>query len=965
MKAVVMAGGEGTRLRPLTCYHPKPMVPVVNRPVVEHIIELLRNHGITEIILTLHYLAEEVVTYLGDGSDFGVSITYSVEDEPLGTAGSVKQVEHLLTEPFLIISGDALTDLNLSEIVAFHQSNRAIATLTLVRVENPLEFGVVIVDEEGKVRRFLEKPGWGEVFSDTVNTGIYVIDPAVFKLMQTNKVYDWSKDIFPVLLAKSERLFGYVANGYWCDIGNLQQYRQAQYDVLEGKVKTSVLGHRVRKDVWVGEGTEIDPRSEIQGRVVIGKNCRIKARAVINELSVIGDNCIIEEGALVNRSVLWNNTYIGRRSKLSGCCVCRSTTIKGNAIISEGVVIGDQCFIGQGALVHSQVKVWPEKRIEAGATVNMSLIWGAKWPGSLFGVQGISGVANIEITPEFAMKLGAAYGASLDKSAVVITSRDMHRSSRMINRSIICGLISVGVNVLDYRAMPTPVSRYAIAKSQAQGGVHVKLSPRDPRSLLVEFIDSHGVNIDKFTERKIENIFFREDFRRTTMEEVGAIDFPSRAIDHYMEGYFNLIDAQLIKKTSFKVVMDYAYGTSSLVLPLLLGRLGCDTVTLNAYLDAERGKQVRLEKGKALTQLSHIVTTLSADFGLWVDVDGEKFVLIDEYGRIISGFQLLCLVTAMFMSVNPGAVIAAPLNAPLALSNLVKQHGGKLIYSKADPRSLMVSVLSNKEVGFAGDKEGGFIFSQFLPAFDAMFAFGKLMEIMAKSKMTISQFLEEVPPFYLASQSMECTWQDKGRIMREIIEDAGENRIELIDGVKIYPDDKSWELVLSDPAEPLLHLHAEGETHERAQSLVEEFKQRIERLRSKESLMVEKDEGKPPRPFPELETYSELLKEQEEGDDKDERITVPPERSFYFWKNNHFLGACASNLSEFAAVLEYLDPQSLVYHISRGDFQRWFTNVLGEEDLAHDLDRLASLGKEGEELRSLVLEAITDRLESN
>lgn len=946
MKAVVMAGGEGTRLRPLTCHHPKPMVPIVNRPVIAHILELIRTHGITEVIVTLHFLAEEAVTYLGDGSDFGVNITYSVEDEPLGTAGSVKQVEHLLTEPFLIISGDALTDLNLSNIIKYHKDKNSIATITLLRVDNPLEFGVVIVDEDGKVRRFLEKPGWGEVFSDTVNTGIYVLNPDVFKLMQPQRVYDWSKDIFPALLAKEAPLFGYVTQGYWCDIGNLQQYRQAQYDVLEGKVKTTIPGHRIRKDVWLGEGCQIDPKAEIQGPVIIGKNCHIKERALINEFSIIGDNCIVEEGATVHRSILWNNAYIGRKSKLSGCCICRSVTIKPNVIISEGVVVGDKCFVGQGALIHSQVKVWPEKRIEAGATVNMSLIWGAKWPGSLFGTQGISGVANIEITPEFAMKLGAAYGVSMDKSAIVITSRDTHKSSRMINRSIICGLTSVGINVLDYRAMPTPVSRYAIARSQAQGGIHVRLSPKDPRSLLIEFIDSHGVNTDKFTERKIENIFFREDFRRTTMEEVGTIDFPSRAIDHYTEGYFSLIDSQIIKKASFKVVIDYACGTSSLVLPLLLGRLGCDTVTLNAYPDAERGKTAKLDKNKALTQLSNIVLTLSADFGLWIDTDGERFVLIDEHGRIISGYQLLCLFGSMVMHTYPEATVAVPLTAPLLIDNIINKYGGKIIRTKTDSRSLMFSVLSDKRVTFAVDGEGGVIFPQFLPFFDAMFAFGKLMEIMARTKLTLSQFMEDVPPFYLISQSIECSWQDKGRIMRQIIENAEEERIELIDGVKIYPDDKSWILALSDPSEPLLHLYAEGETHEKAQRLLKDFRKRIEVLRSKERIEIEKGRTKPVNLYPEMKITQAENKST---------ITLPPERSFYFWKNNHFLGVSASNLVEFSTVLEYLDVESITYHLARGDFQRWFTNVLGEEDLAHQMDRITSLGKGGEELRNLIL----------
>src|ERR687883_692692 len=209
MKAVVMAGGEGSRLRPLTIGRPKPMVPIVNAPVMEHILGLLRRHGITEVVVTLQYLANVIQEYFGDGSDFGMKIQYTVEETPLGTAGSVKNAEHWLDEPFLVISGDALTDLNLEEVVDYHRHVGAMATLTLYRVPNPLEYGVVIIDKDGRVVRFLEKPSWGEVFSDTVNTGIYVLDPEIFKYIEKGVVTDWSKDVFPKMLRKGDALAGY------------------------------------------------------------------------------------------------------------------------------------------------------------------------------------------------------------------------------------------------------------------------------------------------------------------------------------------------------------------------------------------------------------------------------------------------------------------------------------------------------------------------------------------------------------------------------------------------------------------------------------------------------------------------------------------------------------------------------------------------------------------------------------
>ncbi|MEN6581452.1 MAG: nucleotidyltransferase family protein, partial [Armatimonadota bacterium] len=235
MKAVVMAGGEGSRLRPLTCRCPKPLVSVANKPVMQHIIELLKRHGVNDVVATLYYLADEIVGYFGDGADFGVNLSYSVEDTPLGTAGSVKNAEAMLRDgTFIIISGDALTDIDLTAACDFHRSRGAVATLILKRVSNPLEYGVVVTDDNGGIQRFLEKPSWGEVFSDTVNTGIYILEPEVFDLMEPGRNYDFSQDIFPQLLRTGRPIYGYISDGYWCDIGNLDACLQANYDALNG-----------------------------------------------------------------------------------------------------------------------------------------------------------------------------------------------------------------------------------------------------------------------------------------------------------------------------------------------------------------------------------------------------------------------------------------------------------------------------------------------------------------------------------------------------------------------------------------------------------------------------------------------------------------------------------------------------------------------------------------------------------
>jgi nucleotidyltransferase len=276
MKAVVMAGGEGTRLRPLTINRPKPMVSLVDRPVMQHIIELLKLHGITDIIITVQYLANVIQDYYGDGSAYGVNITYSLEEVPLGTAGSVKNAEHLLTEPFLVISGDALTDFNLTQIIEYHIASGATATITLTRVANPLDYGVIITDEQGRIRQLLEKPSWGEVFSDTVNTGIYVFNPEIFSYIERGKVTDWSKDVFPRMLHRNDRLYGYIANGYWTDVGTIEEYMRACSDYLSGKVNLPRIGHNIGGDIWIDRDAEIAPDAQLHGPIYLGHGARLR-----------------------------------------------------------------------------------------------------------------------------------------------------------------------------------------------------------------------------------------------------------------------------------------------------------------------------------------------------------------------------------------------------------------------------------------------------------------------------------------------------------------------------------------------------------------------------------------------------------------------------------------------------------------------------------------------------------------
>src|SRR5215218_10454509 len=328
MKAVVMAGGEGTRLRPLTSNQPKAMVPIVGKPCMEHIVELLRDHGFEDVIVTVAFLPQAIRSYFGDGETLGLKMEYSVEETPLGTAGSVRLAADKLDDTFLVISGDALCDFDLTKLVEFHKEREAAVTIGLKSVENPLEFGIVVTDEDGRVERFLEKPSWGQVFSDTINTGIYVLEPEVLRHVPSDRPYDFSKELFPLLLEMGRPIYGYVVDGYWQDIGNLDQYRQANFDALDAKVRLNVSGVRLRGNVWIGEGTDIHDVEEIEGPAFIGNHCRIARDASIGPYTVLSNGVTLRERARTVRTIVDAATHIGRSALIEGAIVGRACDIR-------------------------------------------------------------------------------------------------------------------------------------------------------------------------------------------------------------------------------------------------------------------------------------------------------------------------------------------------------------------------------------------------------------------------------------------------------------------------------------------------------------------------------------------------------------------------------------------------------------------------------------------------------------
>ncbi|MDB5042087.1 MAG: Nucleoside-diphosphate-sugar pyrophosphorylase [Candidatus Eremiobacteraeota bacterium] len=796
---------------------------------MEHIVDLLRDHGFTEIVATLHYLADEIESWFGDGSAYGVTMHYVVEDTPLGTAGAVKMAHDILGgEPFLIISGDALTDIDLTALVRHHREQRNDVTIALQRVTNPLEFGVVVTDEDGRINRFLEKPSWGEVFSDTINTGIYVLEPGILDLMERGKIYDFSKDLFPLMLRDGAKLGGWVFDAYWTDIGNLEQYQQANYDAISSKLHITHEGTEVAPGVWAGEGTRIDPEARIDAPVVLGRDVRIAAGASICGPTVIGDRTIVERGATINRSVMWEDCYVGEEAVLNDCTVADRNTIERRATIQEASVIGRGCTIGSGATVNAHLKLWPDKWVNPGSIVSMSLIYGQKWPGSLFGSVGISGLANLEITPEFALKLGQAFGTYLKSGQTVMTSRDTHPASRVMNRCIISGLLSVGINVLDLRSYPLPLARYAV-RVGSDGGVHVRVSPDDANSLVFEFFDHTGIGIDKGAERKVENLFFREDFRRTPMDEVGRLDFPSRALERYSAAFVQSLHAQALKTANFRVVIDYAFGNASIVLPQILGELGVEQIALNAYFDAAKVRTFRNDREHHLQQLSSVVRSLEANLGVLIDADGETVMLVDDQGSIVGRNRLMAVLTLLVARAKPGAKIALPLTVPSVVERIAQENGATIVRTRSDRRSLMSLAESDPTIAFAGGMQYELIFPEFQPAFDGIYATAKIMELLAAERRNLSELVAMIPEWHIAGRVVPCPWDRKGAVMRSLHDEAahaGNGKVETLDGIRLERPD-GWVLVLPDATEASVNIWAEGASDIEAARYADEVGERV------------------------------------------------------------------------------------------------------------------------------------------
>jgi len=367
MKAVILVGGEGTRLRPLTCNTTKAMVPILNKPLMEHLIRYLREHRIRDIILAMSYLPDHIQGYLGDGADLDVHLTYLTEEQPLGTAGAVKNAEAFLDEPFFVLNGDIITGIDLTEMMSRHRKIKPKMSIALTPVDNPAIYGVVETDAQGMVERFVEKPSWEQVTTNVINAGIYIFEPEVLNYIPPSTPSTFEHHLFPLLLKRGEPILSYPSDTYWIDIGTPEKYLKLHHDVLSGQAPSlsSYFG-KTNNEVQIGSNSTIHPSAEISGPVLIGEGGIIAKGAQIKGPAVLGPRCQVAEDALVEGAILWHDSKVGKKAILRNCIVASHSYIQEESQVLDNCVLGDNVVVGRNNKLAQGIKIWPDKRIAAG-----------------------------------------------------------------------------------------------------------------------------------------------------------------------------------------------------------------------------------------------------------------------------------------------------------------------------------------------------------------------------------------------------------------------------------------------------------------------------------------------------------------------------------------------------------------------------------------------------------------------
>ncbi|MBE5816425.1 MAG: hypothetical protein E7315_01720 [Clostridiales bacterium] len=786
MKAVIMAGGNGQRLRPITCTLPKPMVRVCGRPILDYVLRNLKKHSVYEATITARYLNDVIISHYANGHSMSMNISYSIEDAPLGTAGSVKKAVGNIDEDVLVISGDGLSSVDISGAYRLHKEKGADVTMVLHRVEEPLQYGVVITDNNGRVTKFCEKPSWCQVFSDTVNTGTYILSPNVIKMIPEKCQYDFSSDLFPEILKNTGKIYGYMDESYWCDIGNKEMYLQANKDVLMGKMEYCGGCTLMKNGIYYGKNVTVRPGAVIEDRVMLCDGCTVSRNARISSGSVIGHGAFIGEGASIKGSVIGDNVYIGECCEIRGGVICDGVHLGSNVRVFENAVIGDESRVGASATVNKGVNVWPRKTIDSGCSIDNDVVWDNTAKKDLLTGGRIRVKDNEDIHLWDVMKYAAAFSSLFNGEGSICVgmgeaenncenTRENTRTAQSAYHSICAGVISQGGTCIKMPHTTLPVFRRFVREYSANGGIFIG---QREGGCTVTFTDGNGATIPVAVQKRI-------------WSKAGLLSSLP-----YHPGKCRIVEATGIMDIYENIISNEFSGIKDMG--------GCVRIFNNCSLTEQLLKRVLERLGFTACDTDNPLFTVS------VDKLGEMVVLYGEDTKAISRERLGVLISVLKKNRARG-------------EGIPDTEGVTQDYL----RSISLEVARGLSVEGTDEERdiNGMMYSY---CGDSIYFILSLLSYMKDTKKTFKEMIEGLPNVYISEKTVKCPWNKKGHVMHEFY--TRHNCSEESDmGIKINHD-YGWSMIIPGEEQPTFKVISEGFSQEYADELCGIYTKKINQL---------------------------------------------------------------------------------------------------------------------------------------
>ncbi len=727
MKAVIMAGGEGSRLRPLTCDTPKPLCTLLGKPVIFYILELLKRHGIQEAAVTLGYQGSRLESALKDYED--MEIRFSREEKPLGTAGGVRNAVREGDGGLIVISGDAMCDFDLTAAMEFHARKDAAVTIITHRVADPREYGLVDADESGRVAAFVEKPSYAGCTTDLANTGVYLLSQEAVGLIEEGKPSDFAKDVFPRMLSAGMPIYTFEDTGYWCDIGDIRSYIRCQGDMLAGKVKFETNARQIGGNLCAGRlpagNYRIHPPVYIGEDVSIGENTVVEAGSVLEDHVRIGENCRIRG------SILLAGVSTGDHVTLNGMAAGEGAAFEDGSSAYELSVAGQNCRVGRDASLGEAVRVWPGKTVEEGTALEEDLRSGYARE-IVIGDEGITGQTNVTLTPALCTRIGAGVASLADYPAVGVGYGSRtggaggRNAGQMLALACISGVLSAGANVWDFGECMETQFAFCMSKSQVDFGIYVDSG----LTAEIRITQQSGMPLKREFERKLESAVNRKEFKRAAPGETGSVNEIRSLPRLYPYELMKLCNAPL-DRISARVKSPS--GSAEAMLRGILDQLGCHPGELTVQLSAD-GKNV--------------------------SVSDREITFSHE--RVLAA---VCL--GEFLK---GESVALPRSAPKIIDRIAQQYGGRVYRYSECPCGPEDDAFRGKAAAKPWLRDG-------------MMLAVKLLSFLAEQGITLRELEKMVPEFNVTARLVAIPGNPSAVVRR--LREKQKARGTLSDGIEL------------------------------------------------------------------------------------------------------------------------------------------------------------------------------------